>query len=104
MANAFYKVPFPINEPVKEYKPGSPEKAELKKMISKLRNEIWEVPMVIGGEEIRTDNTSDIFPPHELDKKIGVGQPRKVINAKVLIANTSMDTDKIKIYGSNYSG
>mmetsp|Transcript_4038 Transcript_4038/g.5941 ORF Transcript_4038/g.5941 Transcript_4038/m.5941 type:complete len:374 (-) Transcript_4038:22-1143(-) len=35
-----------------------------------------------------------------LDKTIGVGQPRKVQNAKILIANTSMDTDKIKIYGS----
>lgn len=35
-----------------------------------------------------------------LDKKIGVGQPHKVIGAKILIANTSMDTDKIKIYGS----
>jgi len=35
-----------------------------------------------------------------LDKKIGVGQPKVVHNAKILIANTSMDTDKIKIYGS----
>jgi len=35
-----------------------------------------------------------------LDKQIGVGQPRRIENAKILIANTSMDTDKIKIYGS----
>jgi T-complex protein 1 subunit beta len=35
-----------------------------------------------------------------LDKTVGVGQPRRVENAKILIANTSMDTDKIKIYGS----
>lgn len=35
-----------------------------------------------------------------LDKRIGVGQPTRVENAKILIANTSMDTDKIKIYGS----
>lgn len=35
-----------------------------------------------------------------LDKKIGVGQPRRVENARVLIANTPMDTDKIKIYGA----
>jgi T-complex protein 1 subunit beta len=34
-----------------------------------------------------------------LDKSIGVGQPHRVENAKILIANTSMDTDKIKIYG-----
>ena len=35
-----------------------------------------------------------------LDKKIGVGQPKKVENAKILVANTAMDTDKIKIYGA----
>lgn len=35
-----------------------------------------------------------------LDKKIGVGQPKRIENAKILIANTPMDTDKIKIYGS----
>ncbi|CAN0001288.1 unnamed protein product, partial [Sphacelaria rigidula] len=35
-----------------------------------------------------------------LDKKIGIGQPKVVENAKILIANTAMDTDKIKIYGS----
>ena len=35
-----------------------------------------------------------------LDKEIGVGQPKRVENAKILIANTAMDTDKIKIYGS----
>lgn len=35
-----------------------------------------------------------------LDKKIGVGQPKRIENAKILIANTPMDTDKIKIYGA----
>lgn len=35
-----------------------------------------------------------------LHKKIGVGQPKVIENAKILIANTAMDTDKIKIYGS----
>ena len=35
-----------------------------------------------------------------LDKKIGVGQAKKIENAKVLVANTPMDTDKIKMYGA----
>lgn len=35
-----------------------------------------------------------------LDKKIGVGQPKRIENAKILVANTPMDTDKIKIYGA----
>jgi len=36
-----------------------------------------------------------------LDKKIGVGQPKRIQNAKILVANTAMDTDKIKIYGAS---
>jgi T-complex protein 1 subunit beta len=35
-----------------------------------------------------------------LDKSFGIGQPKRVVNAKILVANTPMDTDKIKIYGS----
>jgi T-complex protein 1 subunit beta len=35
-----------------------------------------------------------------LDKKIGVNQPKRVENATILIANTPMDTDKIKIFGA----
>lgn len=35
-----------------------------------------------------------------LDKKIGVGQPKRLENVKILVANTAMDTDKIKIYGA----
>eukprot|EP00798_Chlamydomonas_sp_ICE-L_P025258 gene25258-10907_t len=35
-----------------------------------------------------------------LDKKIGVGQPKRIENARILVANTAMDTDKIKIYGA----
>ncbi|XP_021752754.1 T-complex protein 1 subunit beta-like [Chenopodium quinoa] len=35
-----------------------------------------------------------------LDKKIGVGQPKRIENANILVANTAMDTDKVKIYGA----
>lgn len=35
-----------------------------------------------------------------LDKRIGVGQPKRIENANILVANTAMDTDKIKIYGA----
>lgn len=37
-----------------------------------------------------------------LDKRFGVGQPKKIKNAKILIANTSMDTDKVKIFGAKF--
>jgi T-complex protein 1 subunit beta len=35
-----------------------------------------------------------------LDKRIGVGQPKRLENVKILVANTAMDTDKVKIYGA----
>ena len=35
-----------------------------------------------------------------LDKRIGVGQPKRMEDAKILVANTPMDTDKVKIYGA----
>lgn len=50
-----------------------------------------------AGGQLRDSYLEDGFL---MDKQIGVGQPRRVENAKILIANTSMDTDKIKIYGS----
>jgi T-complex protein 1 subunit beta len=50
-----------------------------------------------AGGHLRESYLEDGFL---LDKQIGVGQPKRVENAKILIANTSMDTDKIKIYGS----
>ena len=49
------------------------------------------------GGQLRDSYLEDGFL---LDKTIGVGQPKRIENAKILIANTSMDTDKIKIYGS----
>lgn len=49
------------------------------------------------GENLRDSYLEEGFI---LDKSFGIGQPRKIENAKILIANTPMDTDKIKIYGS----
>lgn len=71
MANAIFKVPEPINEPVLNYKPNSPETLEVKAMIKKLKSEVWDIPMVINGKEIRTDKTSVINPPHELNHVLG---------------------------------
>jgi len=65
MAKGFYQVPSPKNEPVLSYAPGSKEKAELKDMLNTLRSEVWDIPMYIGGEEIRTENKIPISPPHD---------------------------------------
>ncbi len=71
MYSGFYKVPIPVNEPVKDYAPGSPERAQVKEMLSKMRSEEVEVPMVIGGQRIKTDNKIRIAPPHDINHTLG---------------------------------
>lgn len=72
MSNAYFKVPLPVNEPVKSYKPGSPEREELKKKIAGLKSKQIEIPLIIGGEEIRTGNTEEIRMPHNHSHILGV--------------------------------
>lgn len=72
MSNAYFKVPHPINEPVKSYKPGSPEKEELKKKLAELKSKQIEAPLIIGGEEVRTGNTEKMVIPHNHSHVLGV--------------------------------
>ena len=72
MARGFFNVPKAVNEPVKEYAPGSPEKEELLATYRAMFNSNVDVPMHINGEEVRTGNTKNITPPH--DHKHVVGQ------------------------------
>lgn len=65
MNNAIYSFAYPQNEPVKSYAPGSPERAELKKELERMAGEIRDIPLVIGGKEIRTGNTSPVVMPHD---------------------------------------
>ncbi|PLX30979.1 MAG: 1-pyrroline-5-carboxylate dehydrogenase, partial [Ignavibacteria bacterium] len=71
MSNAYFKVPEPINEPIKAYAPGSAEKAELKAKMAELKAQVIEVPVIIGGEEVRTGDTADMVIPHEHGHKLG---------------------------------
>jgi 1-pyrroline-5-carboxylate dehydrogenase len=59
------RVPQAFNEPVIEYAPGSPEKAALKKRLADMAGEIVDIPLIIGGEEIRTGNTGKVVMPHD---------------------------------------
>ena len=71
MSNAFFNVPVPKNEPVKSYAPGTPERAELQKALKELRNTQVDIPMYIGGEEVRTGNKIEINPPHDHQHILG---------------------------------
>ncbi len=72
MARGFFNVPKAVNEPVKGYAPGSPEREELLATYKEMFNNNIDVPMHINGVEVRTGNTKNITPPH--DHKHVVGQ------------------------------
>lgn len=71
MSKGFFKVPVAKNEPVKSYLPGSPEREELKAALAEAKSKQLDIPMFIGGEEVRTENQVAIHPPHELSHTLG---------------------------------
>jgi len=62
--NATPKIPVPTNEPVLSYAPGAPERIELKRTLKDLSSHQIEIPLVIGGKEVRTGKTADAVMPH----------------------------------------
>ena len=76
--------PMPVNEPVLNYAPGSKGKLALKAALKELKSTKVDVPMYIGGEEVRTGNTVEIRPPHERKHLLGqfhVGEAKHVTKA-----------------------
>jgi 1-pyrroline-5-carboxylate dehydrogenase len=71
MPKGIYKVPMPVNEPVKNYAPGSKERKELQEMLKKLRSVEVDVPMYIGGQEIRSNQKIRMAPPHDHQHTLG---------------------------------
>jgi len=61
--NAVRRVPAPVNEPVKSYAPGSPERVELKARLASMATERVEIPLIIGGKEVRTGKTQQSVMP-----------------------------------------
>src|SRR5215207_9850406 len=62
--NGNRRVPVPVNEPVKSYAPGSPERAALKSRLASMSAERIDIPAIIGGREIRSGNTAQSVMPH----------------------------------------
>lgn len=71
MSKGFFNVPVAVNEPVLGYAPGSQERRELQSMLKELRSGEVDLPMVIGGKEVRTGKLERIFPPHEIAHTLG---------------------------------
>ena len=72
MPKGFFHVPKAVNEPVKSYAPNSPEKAAVLAAYKKMWNEKIDVPMYIGSEQIRTNNTKTMSAPHDHQHIVGV--------------------------------
>ncbi len=71
MSFGFFNVPTPVNEPVKEYRPGSVERDLLKDALNELRSIEKDIPMYIGGQEVRTGKAVRIAPPHDHQHTLG---------------------------------
>ncbi|MCZ6726672.1 MAG: L-glutamate gamma-semialdehyde dehydrogenase [Acidobacteria bacterium] len=65
MSNSIARLPTPVNEPIKSYAPGSPEKAELKQRLASMMGERIDIPLIIGGDEVRTGQTMEAVCPHD---------------------------------------
>jgi 1-pyrroline-5-carboxylate dehydrogenase len=64
MHNGIASVPRAVNEPVLQYAPGSPERRRLQAKLRELQNEILEIPLIIGGKEVRTGRLGECRMPH----------------------------------------
>jgi len=71
MGKGFFNVPIAVNEPVKSYAPGSPERDAVLKAYNTYYNSSTEVPMYINGKHITTGNTRTMSPPHDHKHIVG---------------------------------
>ena len=74
MSKGFFEVPVAINEPVKSYAPGTPEREEVLKTYKDLYNSTVDVPLYINGDKIETGNTRTMSPPHDHKHALGTYQ------------------------------
>jgi len=69
--NAILKVPTPANEPINSYAPGTPERDLLKAAIADIAAKKVEIPLIIGGKEVRTGKTGKVIMPHDHQHVLG---------------------------------
>ena len=71
MGKGFFQVPTAINEPIKSYAPGTPEREEVLNTYKEMWNTKMDVPLYIGSEEIKTGDTMGMRPPHDHKHDLG---------------------------------
>jgi 1-pyrroline-5-carboxylate dehydrogenase len=65
MSHGIFPLAAPVNEPVRSYPPGSPEKASLKQKLHEMLSQTVEIPLLIGGREVRTGELGRAVAPHD---------------------------------------
>ena len=94
MNNAILHFPVPANEPVKSYLEGSPERIALDAELERQWNTVVDIPIIIGGKEIRTGNTGKVVCPH--DHKHVLATFHKVSEKEVEMAvEAAMEAHKV---------
>jgi 1-pyrroline-5-carboxylate dehydrogenase len=84
MTHGNFQAPLPLNEPVRAYGPGSPEKLRIKAELARQSGEVIEIPLVIDGEEVRTGKTEVVSMPHNHRHRLAVvhlAGPKEVARA-----------------------
>jgi 1-pyrroline-5-carboxylate dehydrogenase len=71
MSNAIFRVPPAVNEPIRMYAPGSPEKTTLKAKLEELSSQTIDIPIIIAGKEIHTGDTANCVMPHDHSHVLG---------------------------------
>jgi 1-pyrroline-5-carboxylate dehydrogenase len=66
-APGIFRPPTPVNEPVRDYAPGSPERASLQLRLEQMKAERLEIPCIIGGKEVKTGKLKQAVMPHDKD-------------------------------------
>ncbi|MGY5847190.1 L-glutamate gamma-semialdehyde dehydrogenase [Salegentibacter sp. HM20] len=72
MSNGFFHVPVAVNEPVKTYAPGTPEREEVLLTYKDMYNTKMEVPLYIGSKQVKTGDTATMYPPHDHKHELGI--------------------------------
>ncbi len=88
MLKGFFHVPTPVNEPVKQYAPNSPEKAAVLAAYKQMWHTQIDVPLYIGNQEIRTGNTKKMTAPHDHQHQVGQYHLAEKQHVEMAIANS----------------
>ena len=100
MGKGFFNVPIAVNEPVKSYAPGSPERKAVLETYKSMFNSKVDVPLYINGKDVKTGNTRTMSPPHDHQHIVGEYHLAEQKHVEEAIA-TALEARK---HGLNYHG